>query len=374
MSIRAKMFCINCIMPRRALLMESITRTGKPPVMPKRATIMDVARHAGVGTATVDRVLNGRAPVREATARRVLDAATALDYHAQGLLRHRLRELAPRRSFGFVLQKRRKWFYQELEREIRGACADARNVRAKAEFENVESLSPEDLVASMQRLSGRANALAIVAVDHPLVSAEIARLRSRGIPCVAMLSRLSAPDLGANVAIDNRKAGRTAGWAMSRLARRKGEVGILIGSHRYLGQETRTTNFLDYLLSARPDLTVRDPIVYLDDAEVARDAVFELLGSNRRIAGIYHCGGGVSGALKAVRDEDLAGEMAFICHELTPATDAALRSGAVDFVIATPARAVASRTVEVLVELTSGERTVAVDCTVPFTIHVPESL
>ena len=42
--------------------------------------IVDVARLAGVSTATVDRVLNRRPGVRAITVQRVLKAATELDY------------------------------------------------------------------------------------------------------------------------------------------------------------------------------------------------------------------------------------------------------------------------------------------------------
>src|ERR1041385_2025967 len=44
------------------------------------ATIADVAARAGVGVATVSRVLTGRANVRRATRARVLDAIEALNY------------------------------------------------------------------------------------------------------------------------------------------------------------------------------------------------------------------------------------------------------------------------------------------------------
>ena len=42
--------------------------------------IVDVARRAGVSTATVDRVLNRRPGVRAITVQRVLSAASELDY------------------------------------------------------------------------------------------------------------------------------------------------------------------------------------------------------------------------------------------------------------------------------------------------------
>ena len=43
--------------------------------MPTRASVADIARAAKVSTATVDRVLNRRPGVRDATAQRVLKAA-----------------------------------------------------------------------------------------------------------------------------------------------------------------------------------------------------------------------------------------------------------------------------------------------------------
>ena len=53
-------------------------RPGETP--PGRARVVDIARAAGVSTATVDRVLNRRPGVRDATVQRVLKAAGALDY------------------------------------------------------------------------------------------------------------------------------------------------------------------------------------------------------------------------------------------------------------------------------------------------------
>ena len=50
------------------------------PVAPSLSRIVDVARRAGVSTATVDRVLNRRSGVRAITQQRVLAAASELDY------------------------------------------------------------------------------------------------------------------------------------------------------------------------------------------------------------------------------------------------------------------------------------------------------
>src|SRR5215217_5676695 len=51
-----------------------------PAVSAPRARVSDVAREAGVSTATVDRVLHGRPNVRHATVQKVLKAAARLEY------------------------------------------------------------------------------------------------------------------------------------------------------------------------------------------------------------------------------------------------------------------------------------------------------
>ena len=48
-------------------------------VMTKHATVAEIAKWAGVGTATVDRVLNGRQGVREETRQRVMQAKAAIE-------------------------------------------------------------------------------------------------------------------------------------------------------------------------------------------------------------------------------------------------------------------------------------------------------
>ena len=57
-----------------------------------RATIVEIAREAGVSTATVDRALNNRAGVRERTRDRVLSVAESLGYLPERIARDGARE------------------------------------------------------------------------------------------------------------------------------------------------------------------------------------------------------------------------------------------------------------------------------------------
>src|SRR5688500_12837971 len=84
-----------------------------------RVTLADVAKVAGVSVATVDRVLNGRAPVSGKRAQQVYDAARLLQYHGLPILR--ARAPAPRRKMrlGVALRRRHHAFYQHIEAELR---------------------------------------------------------------------------------------------------------------------------------------------------------------------------------------------------------------------------------------------------------------
>lgn len=313
-----------------------------------RVTLTDVAKQAGVGIATVDRVLNARAPVSKETAARVLAAAETLGYHARGLMRQRIQDMVPRKRLGFVLQKQAKWFYRELADAIHEAASRQRAIRAEVDITFVESLSPNALSREISRLANHCDAVAAVSIDHPEVSAAIAVAAAEGTPVFALLSPLNAPDISGFCGIDSRKAGRTAGWAMARLAGGAGDVGILVGSYRYLGHEALEAGFRSAMREFAPERKLRDSIVFLDDKAVAYEAAAELLASSPSLCGLYQVGGGVSGVIKALQESGRSKEVTYICHENSPATKDALTTGLADLVIASPIAEVAEAAVSAM--------------------------
>ena len=299
----------------------------------RRVTLQKVAHRAGVGVATVDRVLNARAPVAPATAARVVAAAEALGYHCKAMLRFRLAELAPSCRMGFLLQNEGKWVYQRLAEALRDAVAASRDVRAEPVFSFVSSLSAAGLAEEIARMGTEVDVLAVVSVDHPAVSAAIADCSRRGVPVYALLSPLSAPEIAGYVGINGVAAGRTAGWAMARMAAAEGEIGVLLGSQRYLGQEANERGFRAAFAAYAPNRPDRDTMVYLDDEAVAYSAAQELLDQCDGMVGLYHSGGGVGGVARALEESGCADRVTYICHARTPDSEAALRAGTADFVI-----------------------------------------
>jgi LacI family transcriptional regulator len=341
----------------------------------RRPTIADLAAAAGVSVATVDRVLNRRHPVRAATARRVLEAAEALGYHATPLLRARLQEQGRPCRMGFLLQRAASPFYQQLARALETAARALAGHDSRAFCEFVDELEPATIVRRMQELGRRVDALAVVAVDHPRVSEEIERLQREGIPTFALLSDLGAASRAGYIGLDARKAGRTAAWAITRLAKRPGAVAIFVGSHRYLDHDTREISLRSYLREHAPAFKLLEPLIDLEQPAVAYDAALTLLRRRLELVGIYSTGAGSDGIIRALLESGRSAEVVLVCNELTPSVRSALIDGIVDLVIATPVATLAERTVHAIqAALAQPEPATPVQTLLPFELYGPENI
>jgi len=338
----------------------------------KRATIADLARAAEVSMATVDRVINRRLPVSGATAARVMAAAEAIGYHGAGLIRRRLAE-APRRTFGFLLQKRHDSFYQGLAQALGEAVRQAGEIDGRAVIEFCDDIAPAVVAGRLRDLAPRVDALAVVAVDHPAVNEAVDAAARAGTPVFTLLSDLAAPGRAGTLAVDRRKAGRTAAWAISRLAPRPGKIGILIGSHRYLSQELSEISLRSYVRELAPAFTVLEPLINLEDEGIAYRAVGELIAATPDLVGIYVAGGGAAGLVRAVRDAGAAARLVCICNELTPLTRGALLDGTLAMLLATPIATLAQRAVEAMERAVAGNAG-RVEVLLPAEMMVAENL
>lgn len=315
--------------------------------MAKRPTVVDLARVSGVSVATVDRVLNRRLPVREETAMRVVAAAEQIGYHATGLLKQRLAEV-PHRDLGFILQKRNDEFYRSLASALSTATREASFIRGRPLVEFVDELIPAVIAAKLRDMAQRCDALAVVAVDHPSVNEAIEELSAAGTPVFTLLTDVSAPSRAGYAGIDSRKAGRTAAWTISRLAKHPGPVGVLVGTHRYLGQELAEISFRSYFREHAPEFQLLETVVDLEDDRIAYEATLDILGRNKNLNGIYLAGGGMKGMIDALRDEGAGGRVVAVCNELLSYTRAALIDGVVDLVLNTPLAQLSARVVEAM--------------------------
>ena len=343
--------------------------------MVKRPTIRDLADASGVSVATVDRVLNGRHRVREETARRVYNAAASIGYHAVGLLRQRVFQDLPHHRLGFLLQRPTQPFYQTLAREIEQAANANTACRITAQIEYAAASTPAAIIEKIKLLASRNQAIALVGPDYPAVTAEVEDLKAKGIPIFSILSDLASGVRQSYVGLNNQKAGRTAAWMIAKAAKRPGKVVCFVGSHRYHGHELREIGFRSYFRENAPDFEVLETLINLETPEITHEATINLLKQHPDLVGFYVCGGGMEGAISAVREESLAGKLVVVVNELTPDSRAALADDVVTMAIATPVKNLCNELITLMTASIGAEGdTIAGQMFLPFDIYTSENI
>jgi LacI family transcriptional regulator len=345
----------------------------KNGAMRRRITVKQIAEKAGLSVATVDRVLNGRRNVRRATALRVQSATKALGYQpAEPLVVGSVQQ--PLRG-AVLLQRKASPFYQHLAEALRQARPSAPGRRVELTIEFIaDYLEPTKVAEQMRSVGERTDVLAVVATDSPYTSQAIDALSGRQVPVVALLSDLSAPNLAGYVGINNRIAGRTAAWVIARCAARPGSVGVVMGSHGYLGQEDREIGFRSYFREKGLGFKVLEPIVCGDDPEVAYKEVLELITGAEDLVGLYSVGGGNSGTIRALEERLISTKPAFVCHELMPPQRGGLIRGTIAVVLAADLPQLARSTLDLFVELKDAPHPKKHIVSVPFDIYTSENV
>jgi LacI family transcriptional regulator len=341
----------------------------------KRATIAELSREAGVSVATVDRVLNGRLKVREETARKVHEAARKIGFHGANAIHSRILADRPEMHLGVILQKGGHAFYRRFAEEIEDQLRLHASHRLRGTIRFVESTRPGELAEILASMAGRVQAVAATGLDHHEVTRAVGELRNRGVPTFSLLSDYAQGIRENYVGLNNLKVGRAVGWLMARMATRPGKIATFIGGHRYHGHELRETGLRSSFREYAPDLEVLSTQLNLEEPEVTYETASALLDRHADLAGIYCAGGGMEGAIAAVRESGRAREVMLVVNEITDETREALQDGTVKIVIGTPLRQLCSELVPMMVGTiergmadTPGQRFL------PFEVWTPESI
>jgi LacI family transcriptional regulator len=316
--------------------------------MPK-ITIAQLAAEAGVSIATVDRLLNGREKVRADTAQKVEQAARRLGFHGANAITSRMGVDRPERTFGFILQKGDHAFYQHFARELQTAMAGSVSHRIRVNLRFAETTQPAELAALIRSLSGKVDALAATGLDHPEVTQAVGELRGEGIATFSLLSDFAQGVRESYLGLNNLKVGRTIGWLMARLAQAPGPVGVFIGGTRFHGHELRETGFRSSLREYAPHLTMLDPLVNMENQEFTYEATAQMLDEHPELAGIYCAGGGMEGAIAALRERPDRRGVVLVVNELTDETRLALQHRVAAIVMSTPLRALCGELLQMMI-------------------------
>lgn len=316
--------------------------------MARRPTIKDVAEAANVSVSTVDRALNGRVTVREDTIRKIAVAVHQIGYHGKGLINSRLVESVPERRFGFILLKEKQEFYKNFRQEIERAVAARTDIRGYAVIRFAQSQSPEEFSGLLRELGDKVDAVGAIAVNHRTLDQVVQDLRDKGVPTFSMLNDFAQGIRRNYLGLNNIKIGRQAAWTITRTCSKPGKLALFVGGNRWHGHDLREVGFRAFLRDSAPEFSVLDTLVNLETRQLTYEATLDLLHRHPDLRGIYVAGGGMEGAIAALREVRAPDEVALVVNELTAESRAGLLDGYVRMAMVTPLRELCTEAVNLM--------------------------
>ena len=300
--------------------------------MSATATIADIAARAGVGTATVDRVLNRRPGVNAETMQRVMQVGAELGTPP---LRGR-----PRRGdnfrFAYVLPAEETPFLGLVDRQIALAASEFRHQYITEVTHRFEVGDPAAFAQSLAQVAD-CEGVALMAPDLPAVKLAINELVRAGVHVVTLFSDVAGSMRETHIGADNRAAGRTAGLLLARMAQ-SGRDTLLLSSQatRLSAEIERRIGCAQVIEERFPSLRLlRTPDLPADDvgAGKALQRFFKKGVDPARVAGIYNVGSGSVGILRALETAGLAGQVGTAAHDFTDAHRSLLGAGVLSYVL-----------------------------------------
>jgi len=296
--------------------------------MTHRFPIKEIARQSGLGTATVDRVLNNRAHVSPQTRARVQAALVELEVQEQQLA------AKGRRLFvDFVVEAPLR-FSRQIRSATEAVLPTLSGAVFRPRFLFQERMSEEDVIRHLVRIRSRGSqGVVLKARDIASVRKEVEVLSTKGIPVVTLVTDLPKSRRKAYVGIDNAQAGKTAAYLLAKEMR--GKTGVVLTTRSqvdFQGETERFDHFRAQILALRPDYRILEVVGGAGLVGETRHRLRDALDGSRDIAGIYSMGGGNLAILDVLKDEGVA-RCPFVAHDMDDDNVALLKQGQIDFVL-----------------------------------------
>lgn len=294
----------------------------------KGPTVAEIARAARVGTSTVDRVLNGRDSVREATRHRVLEALASLSGAPSA---PRAPEGAVRR-IAFITDSGVS-YNRTLEEAVLAAATRNRGIEAPFTAVPTWKVDPAKLSQDIERAAADADGLVVVARENLSINRALRTVSDRGCPVVCLTTDLPNSGRIAYVGSDQACAGATAAYLMGQVTGGKPGKVLLVFSAPYRCQEEREQGFRRVLRSEFTNLEVDERLNSHDDNEQSYRTIMAYLAEHGPPAGVYNPVAGNLGIGRALAESGLGGKTVFIGHELNANSRLLMEQGLMHFAI-----------------------------------------
>jgi LacI family transcriptional regulator len=290
----------------------------------KGPTVREIAAVAGVGPATVDRVVNNRPGVREKTRRRVQEALDKLSHEQSSAVASCTIRLFC--ESGETFNSAMALAEQEANRSIPGAAVHGAYL-ATSLFE------PMSFAHRIFEEGRSADGVVVVAREHPAVNRAIRKLVGQGVRVVCLTTDLPSSRRSAYVGNDQYAAGCVAGHLIGNALQQEQRRILVVMSVPFRCQQEREMGFRRVLRSDFPHLRVDDRVISDDVPETTFEHIMKYIETNGRPAAVYNVAGANRGVAMALERSGCEAETVFVGHELTSRSRELLESGTMDYVI-----------------------------------------
>lgn len=289
--------------------------------------IREIAQQAGVSEATVDRVLHGRPGVRSSTAAEVQQAIEDLDRQ-----RSQLRLTGRTFMVDLVMQSPTR-FSTAVRRALEHELPTLRPAVIRSRFHLEEESDPGRMAVTLASIARRgSHGVLLKAPDDPAVVDAVAGLADQGIPVVTLFTDVPLSRRIAYVGIDNRAAGATAAYLLTRWSPHGGTVLVTVSSSSFRGEDEREIGFRAAMRQMAPERAVRE-VTDTNGVDAAMlEAVSTVLEDDPTVDAVYSVGGGNAATARAF-DRAGRGVSAFIAHDLDADNLALLRQQRISAVL-----------------------------------------
>lgn len=294
----------------------------------KKLTLQMLAKMAGVGVATVDRVLNDRGGVSPEMMRRVLNAAREAD-----LKRYLPEEHKQPWQIEAFLSSNPSSFFQRLNNDLSAVASHLGYQSLTLHRTFIPESQPEILAQRIIASSEKRDGLIVFGHDHPLIHDALAHCHARGIPVVTFVTDIPDARRLCHVGINQYQAGRTAGLLMSKTINTTGDVIMVSGRIDYRAHCQRIEGFRSAMATHAPQVKLREALAGLDQRDTIRSLLDSTLSMSSDVAGVYNTGVGNTEVRDILQKHHRLCVCAFITHELYSITKAMLQEGSVDFTL-----------------------------------------
>lgn len=281
----------------------------------KVMTLAELAKKIGVGTATVDRVLNDRGGVSPALTNMILKAA-----REAGIKRVLPQEHRPTWQIEVLLSSNKSFFFEKLANDFSTLADELGYRRLRLHRTLLPEDAPEMVANHIEFSCRKMDALIIFAHENTAIYNAIKVCKSLSIPVITLVADLPGAERLCHVGIDQFKAGRTAGFVLGSMQASPADVLIISGRTQYAVHRQRIEGFQSVIRDYFPHINLREIIYGQDNRELISRLFEKALGSKPRIKGIYNTGTGNTQVNEALSRHRLQGDITYITHELYDTT------------------------------------------------------